>query len=90
MIRIEFYGVARLRTKTAEFEIEASTGSIRFGDLLNQLVQVFPNLGPDLIHDGQLGSSLVANLDGKMFLSSFDTQIDDGESVLIMSADAGG
>ena len=49
-----------------------------------------PDLNGEWITDGRLHESLTANLDGLRFVSDPATMVRDGQSLLILSADAGG
>ena len=84
-MRVELLGVPRERAGVAELELQADT----LGQLLAALAVRFPSLG-DLIIADRLQPSLVANLNGDRFVSDPRTQLKEGDSVLILSADAGG
>ena len=59
------------------------------GQLLMALAARFPSLA-ELINADRLRPSFVANLNGDQFVSDPRTHLSDGDSVLILSADAGG
>jgi molybdopterin converting factor small subunit len=59
-------------------------------DILQQVAAQAPRLGQTLLAGGQLHDSLTINLDGNRFIRDPDTPIHDGQSVLILSTDAGG
>ena len=84
-MHVELLGVPRERAGVAELELRADT----LGQLLLALVARFPSLG-DLIIADRLQPSLVANLNGDQFVSDPRTQLKEGDSVLILSADVGG
>jgi len=84
-MRVELLGVPRERAGVAELELEAET----LGQLLIALAVRFPALG-ELITADRLQPSFVANLNGDRFVSDPRTQLSEGDSVLILSADAGG
>jgi molybdopterin converting factor small subunit len=84
-MRVEFLGVPRERAGVAETELQADT----LGQLLASLAIRFPALS-ELIAADRLRSSFVANLNGDQFVSDPQTQLRDGDCVLILSADAGG
>jgi hypothetical protein len=54
------------------------------------LASKLPEFGRECVSAGKLAPSLTANLDGKRFISDPATSIRDGQSLLILSADAGG
>ena len=84
-MRVELLGVPRERAGVAEVELRADT----LGQLLVALAVRFPSLGELIIAD-RLRPSVVANLNGDQFVSDPNTQLSEGDSVLILSADVGG
>jgi sulfur-carrier protein len=89
-IRIEFYGIARERAGKSELTLDPRAAQLALGDLLNQIALQIPKLGQELIAGGELHPSLTANLDGQSFVRDPQAMIRDGQSILILSADAGG
>ena len=59
-------------------------------DLLQELARRFPAIGETCVEGQQLSRSYVANLDGQRFVALPDCPLSDGNTVLILSADAGG
>jgi molybdopterin converting factor small subunit len=84
-MRVELLGLPRERAGVAELDVEADT----LGQLLGALAIRFPSLGT-LITADRLQPSIIANLNGDRFVSDPRTQLRAGDSVLILSADAGG
>ena len=84
-MRVELLGVPRERAGVAELELQADT----LGELLAALAVRLPSLG-DLITAGRLQPSVVANLNGDRFVSDPGTRLSEDDSILILSADAGG
>jgi molybdopterin converting factor small subunit len=84
-MHVEFFGVPRERAGVSELEMEADT----LGELLATLTQRFPNFA-NLIAEGRLHPSLVANLNGDQFVTDPHTPLSRKDCVLILSADAGG
>jgi molybdopterin converting factor small subunit len=84
-MRVELLGVPRERAGVAALELHADT----LGQLLRTLAVRFPSLG-DLIAADRLQSSVTANLNGDRFVSDPETPLHESDSVLILSADAGG
>jgi molybdopterin converting factor small subunit len=89
-IRVEFYGIARQRAGIGELMLALPAVEVSLTDVLRQLTASLPELGRELIVQGRLHKSLTANLDGSRFVSDPATLIRDGQSLLILSADAGG
>jgi len=84
-MHVELLGVPRERAGVAELDLEADT----LGQLLVALVARCPSLG-ELITADRLQPSIVANVNGDRFVSDPRTQLRKGDSILILSADAGG
>ena len=85
-VRLEFFGVARSRANVATIDLEAS-------DLRNvtaQLAQQFPDLAELCLVDDQVASGWLLNINGARFTRDLDTTLHDGDSILLMPADAGG
>ena len=84
-MHVELLGIPRERAGVAELDLEAET----LGQLLMALAVRFPSLG-DIIAADRLQPSFSANLNGDRFISDPRTRLGSGDSVLILSADAGG
>lgn len=69
-------------------ELEQTTAP--FSDVLDKIAARLPALSRELIVEGRLHKSLTANLDGARFIHDPATMIRDSQSLLILSADAGG
>ena len=63
-MHVEFLGIPRERAGVAELDVDAGT----LGQLLRELAARFPDLR-ELVPDGQLHPSVVANLNGDEFVS---------------------
>jgi molybdopterin converting factor small subunit len=84
-MQVEFLGVPRQRAGVSELKVHADT----LGQLLGKLAAQIPPL-QELISVDRLHSSFVANLNGDQFISDPATPLREEDSVLILSADAGG
>jgi sulfur-carrier protein len=84
-MRVELLGLPRERAGVAELELEADT----LGQLLTALAIRFPSFN-ELIAVDRLRPSFTANLNGDRFISDPATRLRESDSVLILSADAGG
>jgi molybdopterin converting factor small subunit len=89
-IRVEFFGIARQRAGVAELSLALQQPEVALAEILSALAARLPELADDWIADGRLHESLTANLDGLRFVSDPATVVRDGQSLLILSADAGG
>lgn len=84
-MQVEFFGVPRERAGVASLDVEAAT----LGQLWTTLAAQIPSLG-SLISGDRLNPVLVANLNGDRFVSDPATPLSETDSILILSADAGG
>jgi molybdopterin converting factor small subunit len=89
-MHVEFFGVPRERAGVASLDVEAGT----LGQLWTTLAAQIPSLGNLICADGlnpaRPTPSVVANLNGDRFVSDPGTPLKESDSVLILSADAGG
>ena len=84
-MHVEFLGIPRERAGVADLDIEADT----LGALLHELAVRFPDLR-ELVPNGALHPSIVANLNGDEFVSDPDLELAEDDHLLILSADVGG
>ena len=84
-MHVEFLGIPRQRAGVTDVEIDAET----LGDVLHELAARFPELH-DVVGNGQLHPSVVANLNGDEFVSDPDRKLAAHDHLLILSADVGG
>ena len=84
--QVELFGIPRQRAGTATLEARGP----RLGDVLTDLAVRYPSLAECCIDGDRLRSGYVASLGGRCFVTDPQTQLTPGESVLILSADAGG
>lgn len=89
-IRVEFYGIARQRAGVSGVAVDVPASSVSLADLYRELAIRLPIFGRELLSAGQLHESFSANVDGARFVSDPATRIEDGQCLLILSADAGG
>jgi sulfur-carrier protein len=89
-ISVEFYGIARQRAGASRLSLELSSDPMALSDVLDHCARRFPLLEGDVINAGRLHATLTANVDGERFVTDPTTPIRDGQSLLILSADAGG
>jgi molybdopterin converting factor small subunit len=85
-ITVELFGIPRVRAGTAE---TSATGS-NLGDVLADLARRFPPLADVCIEGRALRPGFIVNLSAERFVSSPETVLREGETVLLLSLDAGG
>ena len=84
-MHVEFFGVPRERAGVSELEVHADT----LGQLLDMLAARVPSLS-EIIQRDRLHPAFVANLNGDRFVCDPATPLRGDDSILILSADAGG
>ena len=94
-IIIEFYGIVRRRTETAQTAIAFAEDDVSLSTVFEQLVERYPALEPDCIQtmpggDFRLEKHLIANVDGRRFTRDSTERLHDGQHLLLLSADVGG
>ena len=95
-VRVEFYGIPRSRAGVQATELDVGAGA-SFSQILAELAARFPNLAGDCICQtmpprgaASLRQGYTASLGGQRFVNDPDEVLRPGDSLLIMSADAGG
>tara|TARA_R110002072_G_scaffold295170_1_gene465911 strand:- start:24724 stop:24975 length:252 start_codon:yes stop_codon:yes gene_type:complete len=83
---LEFFGVARSRANTAEVTLDAEC----LQDVLSEVCEQFPSLAELCVIDRELASGWLLNVNGTVFTRDLKTTLHDGDSVLLIPADAGG
>jgi molybdopterin-guanine dinucleotide biosynthesis protein A/molybdopterin converting factor small subunit len=88
---VELFGVARLKAKTDRVSLVLPAGA-NLGDALAALARTIPELvGPVLTTDCRaLTAGYACNLNGVEFTRDLYTPLRSGDSLLILSSDAGG
>jgi len=88
---VELFGVARLKAKTDRIALTLAAGA-DVQDALTALAQALPELvGPVLTPQAYtLAAGYACNLNGTNFLPALHTPLRSGDSLLILSSDAGG
>ena len=89
-LRVEFFGIARQRAGVGHAEIMLPDGANTLADAFKLLTERFPGLAGECITGSRLRSGFAANLGGERFVSDPATLLEDGDCLLILSADAGG
>lgn len=85
-VAVEFFGIARARAGVSRTTAQGQC----LGDVLVELVARYPALAEACIDGQKLRPHCTANLGGRRFVSEPETPLSDGETVLLLSADAGG
>jgi molybdopterin converting factor small subunit len=85
-VTVELFGIPRLRAGVAQTEATGAT----LGDVFCDLAQRFPELGETCMMGRSLRAGFTANLRGEQFLTDPATTLREGDTILLLSMDAGG
>jgi molybdopterin converting factor small subunit len=85
-VAVELFGIPRARAGTAQ----TSAAGNNLGDVLVDLAAKFPRLADTCIEGRALRSGFIVNLGGERFVTSPETPLSDGDTILLLSLDAGG
>ena len=90
-IRVEFYGVPRLRIGAAHVSSQGDS----LGEVLADLASRFPQFADDCLSDlgaddWALNDFVAASIGGHRFVRDAATPLEEDDVLLIMSTDAGG
>ena len=83
-MRVEFYGLARLRAGRKELVVDAAT----VGDALAAADAECPELRA--LCGGRIAATYLVSVNGEQFTTDTRVVLSDGDAVLIFGADAGG
>jgi hypothetical protein len=86
LVRVEFYGVPRLRAGQAREVIRARTVS----ELVTGIAVACPLLAPLLADFGAARSPCLLVLNGREFVADPEQELVHGDVAILLSADAGG
>ena len=85
-VTVELFGIPRARAGVACTVANGST----LGDVFLDLAKRFPVLGEACMHGRFLKAGYTANLRGQQFVTDPAIQLNEGDSILLLSLDAGG
>lgn len=85
-IHVELFGIPRKRAGVHCVDVDG--GNLR--EVFQALDRVLPQLQGVCLDEGRLKPGYLANINGNTFVTDEKTPLVDGDSVLILSADAGG
>ncbi len=85
-ITFELYGTARSRAGTDRVQVEGRT----LGDALLGLEAACPSLAGSVVEGGRLGSHYRLSVNGRRFTSDPARVLSEGDTLIVLSAAAGG
>lgn len=86
VVRIELFGVPRMRAGTDSLEVEART----LGEAFQALGRAHPELSPGVVDADGLKPHYLVAVNGLQLTRDPKTRLDPGDVVSILSAEAGG
>jgi sulfur-carrier protein len=85
-VAVELFGIARARAGVARTTAQGQC----LGDVLAELGDRFPALAESCIDGRELRPSFLASVSGQRFVRAPETPLCEGDTVLLLSMDAGG
>ncbi len=86
LIRVEFFGLARAVVGVEAVDVDAET----IGQATSQLALRFPKLAAGCFRDGRPAPGWLFNINGHAFTSDISDALAEGDTLLLLPADAGG
>jgi molybdopterin converting factor small subunit len=85
-VAVELFGIPRSRAGLAR----TSAAGNNLGDVLADLARKFPPLAETCINGRTLRPGFIVNLSAERFVTAPETPLREGDTVLLLSLDAGG
>ena len=89
-IEIEFFGIPRLRAGVERTTVLPDESQTTLSAVLAAIATQCPDFARDCMHEGRLRDGYVVSVDGETFTRRDDLPVSSGQSILILSTDAGG
>ncbi len=90
VIHVELFGIPRQRAGVAVVQVELPGEQTDLGSIFRELGRRYPEWAAACLDGGRLRAEYVVNIGGERFVSDPGVVLRSGESLLMMSADAGG
>ena len=85
-VTVELFGIPRARAGVAQAVVEGAT----LGEVIVDLARQYPALKEACFEGHRLKAGYTANLGGERFVTDPATHLTEGQTVLVLSLDAGG
>jgi molybdopterin converting factor small subunit len=85
-VTVELFGVPRARAGVSQLSVVGAT----LGEVLMEVGRKSTSLETYCLDAGRLRAGYIANINGDRFVSDPETILSEGDSILLMSVDAGG
>ena len=89
-IEVEFYGTVRRHAQIPRTVLATIDAQIRLGEAVAILAGRFPSLAEAVFQGNRLRAGYLASVDGERFVSEPTDVLRDGQTLVLMSSDAGG
>ena len=89
-IVVEFFGIPRARAGVERVEVADERFQMPLSEVLLALAKQLPDFAESCLDGSQLRANFIASIDGQCFVHGDEAMVSSGQSVLILSADAGG
>ena len=86
MVTLEFFGTSRLYTQVDKCALKAAC----FKDVAEFLTLRFPKFAKKCLQNEALSPNYLLCLNGETFIDASNLELQDGDTIIILSADAGG
>ena len=89
-VTIEYFGVPRQKTGISSDSLSFTSAPISLADVLTEIARRHTTFGEQCLTGNELSRETIINLNGEQFVRALDTQVVNGDHILILSTDAGG
>ena len=89
-VTIEYFGVPRQKTGVSADSLSFANSPTSLSDVLIEIAGRHIAFGEQCLTGDELSRETIINLNGDQFVRSLDTQVVNGDHILILSTDAGG
>ena len=90
VITVEYYGIPRQKTGVCSDSLNFSKHPIDLQQVLTEVSRKHADFTEHCMDGDQLSRQTIINLNGDQFVKSLQTEVVDGDNILILSTDAGG
>lgn len=89
-ITVEFFGIPRARAGVDHVTVFSDRQSAPLCDVLSEVAKLCPDFASACLDGNQLREGFIVSIDGQCFVRDESKTIYGGQSILLLSSDAGG
>ena len=89
-ITVEYFGIPRQKTGVCSDSLSFSKYPVNLQQVLAEISLKHTDFTNHCMDGDQLSRQTIINLNGDQFVESLQTEVMDGDNILILSTDAGG